>query len=264
MCSEEAVMLNSLDHVGLSRSPLKRVICQMRYPRELGVGPALVRLVQKKLTLSFPQVREDKIVTGLTVARDAQPIQLDLKDVFQFLSEDGKTAVQLTDEFVTVETSNYLRFDDFATQWAEVISAVVEVLELNLQTRFGLRYTNVVGAPDLSEAGNRASVIQGNLIRPIESLAEVVPSTLDRFEHTVVLNAHPGVTSVRYAFPSLSAEPWPFDRGFVIDVDSYDEGKKPIQLDAQQELLTSWNRRSYELLKFSVTGDTWESFGPEE
>lgn len=257
-------MLNARDHIELSRPPLKRVICQMRYPRELGVESTLVRRVQKKLAKSFPHVQEEKIVTGLTIARDAQPIQVDLKDVFQFSSEDGKTAVQLTDEFVTVETSNYLRFDDFAAQWAEVISAVIEVLELSWQARFGLRYTNVVSAPDLPEADIWASIIRGSLIKPVASLAEVAPSTVGRFEHTVMLNADPGVTLVRYAFPSLSAEPWPFDRGVVIDIDSYDEGRKPIQLDVQQEFLTSWNRRSYDLLKFSVTRDTWDSFGPEE
>jgi hypothetical protein len=83
-------------------------------------------------------------------------------------------------------------------------------------------------------------------------------------EQSIVIALDVGQCAFRHGFPSVAtiAEPLP-PGAYILDIDSYDDAPQTIDVAAQLEVLLSWNRRAFSLLRASVKDDLWAAFLPE-
>jgi len=254
---------DAVSHVRLGNSPLRRIVCQMRYPVELGFDATVVRPLQKQLATYYPQAASERAVTGIVLAPDGTPARIDVKEVFRFISEDETSIVQITDEFVALETTAYSRFEDFADRWKRIVSAVAEAIDVRKQTRLGLRYTNVIERPNVNSVSEWHGLISQHLLTSVTEVSAVGGGVSIQFEQTILIETSTGVCALRHGYPRISAANMPIPAGYVIDVDSYSEQQRDIDTREQTEILSAWNNQSYQLLRSSVTSQLWESFEPE-
>ncbi len=252
------------EHRKLRNAPLKRMICQLRYPPVLGFSALAVRPLQKALEDEYPNLTVDQAVLGVTLAPDGKPVKFDMRDVFRFATEDGTTVVQVTSDFIAFETANYSRFPDFADRWRRIIGATVQAFELRKQQRLGLRYTNVIEQPNIESASAWKGLIRDHLLAAVADTTRSCDAVASATEQNIVLQTSQGTCMFRHGFPALSAINQPIPPGYVLDIDSYDERLQDINIEAQMAMLDAWNHQSYRLLRGAVSDELWASFNPEE
>jgi len=257
-------MPDQVHHVKLRNAPLKRMVCQLRYPPELGFDASVVRPLQKQLADEYPTATSEQAVAGVTLSPDGKPLKFDIKNVFRFAAEDRATTVQVTDDFIAFETSNYSRFPDFADRWRRILSAAVQVFELRKQQRLGLRYTNVIEQPSFKTAGEWKGSIRDHLLSAVIEVAGICDATESIAEQSIVLQTAQGTCLFRHGFPAISTLNEPIPQGYVLDIDSYDEGLQDVNIDRHMAMLDAWNHQSYQLLRGAVSDELWASFEPEE
>jgi len=257
-------MPSQMNHLKLRNPPLKRMICQLRYPSELGFDASVVRPLQKALADEYPNPTVDQAVVGVTLAPDGKPVKFDVRDVFRFATEDGTTIVQVTSDFIAFETVNYSRFPDFADRWRRIIGAAVQALELRKQQRLGLRYTNVIERPVIGTVSEWKGLIRDHLLGAVAEITSSCDAVASSTEQSIVLQTSQGTCVFRHGFPALSTLNEPLPPGYVLDIDSYNERLQDINIEAQMTMLDAWNHQSYRLLRGAVSDELWASFNPEE
>jgi uncharacterized protein (TIGR04255 family) len=226
----------------LEHSPLKVVICQMRYPRQIGLGEADVRPVQRALASEYPTARigraAELIVTpaGVTPAGE--------EPVFQFVSADEGWTVTVGAESLSLETTAYIDFTDFLQRWHTIVSAVTEVLDLTRQERIGLRYVNEMPcAAPLTEADIRRMVRQ-DLVGPLGATART--ERLMSSSNELRFLQERGVCTMRH--------------GLVF----YDDAGAQLDVNQQIRLLAEFADGAFDLFRWSLDPDQFASFNPQE
>lgn len=257
-------MSNYPGHVKLRNAPLKRMICQLRYPPELGFGASVVRPLQKALADDYPNATSQQAVWGVTLGPDGKPVTFDVREVFRFASENETAVVQVTSEFLAFETTAYSRFPDFAARWQKILRAAIQVLELRKQQRLGLRYTNVIERQDTRTVSDWRGLIQDHLLASALHMAASSDAVPLSSEQSLVLQTAQGTCLFRHGFPNLSTLNEPLQPGYILDIDSYDDHLQDINIDQHMALLSAWNHQSYRLLQSAVSDELWASFNPEE
>jgi uncharacterized protein (TIGR04255 family) len=250
------------DHVKLNNAPLKRVICQVRFPPLLGFGPTGVRPFQKAIEDEYPDVETERVLAGLHVlGAETTPTTIDLKEVFRFVAADGHTRVTLTEDFLSLETTAYSRFPDFLANWEQVLRAAIQTMELRRQARLGLRFTNVIEQEHAETLDQWSGLIEDHLLTDVRYTAELFSGATFASQHMIRLTTSTGAVAFRHGYPSLPGEELP--AGYFLDIDNYDDRPTVIDVERHRERLVAWDHQSYQLLHGSVTQTLWESFKPE-
>lgn len=135
------------------RNPLKSVTCQLRFPLDLRIDITMPAEFQQKIQNIFPNAQEATDANDISVPKDvSQHFPTEVIDAlsarinrrFQFQTRDRTWTITLTNDFVALETSGYVRWEDFREKIELVLSAVCETYKPSFFTRLGLRYQNVV------------------------------------------------------------------------------------------------------------------------
>ena len=257
-------MITSLaGHVKLQQAPLKRVICQLRFPTILGFSASTMRPFQQAIEDSYPLIHVEKVIVGVAImGADVNPTQVDIKDVFRFAVADGDTTVAVSEDFISLETTNYDRFTHFSERWEGLMTSALATLGVRHQARLGLRYTNIIERDTAADTIDTwTGVIQEHLLRPIQAISAPIGATAFAEQHVVRANTEHGGIVFRHGFPTPPEEQLPI--GYMLDIDNYDDKPKTIAIPQHLVQLAQWDHQSYALLRASVSDAQWASFGPE-
>ena len=213
----------------LSRSPLVRVLAQVRWPELGGFNIDIVASdVGRGLADEFPLVAKQNenqvVLTPDGVHQQTTGV------IHRFTSIDDAWTVSLGKTFVALETIAYAGHDDFISRLERVLSVLSATASIPRWSRIGYRYTNrLVGADDLAALQDYflPSVLGGlpaagdkfELIHSItESVYRVDDSTL------LVRSARLGAgASIDPTLPPVEGDSW------VLDLDGFDEANS-VQL----------------------------------
>lgn len=129
------------DDVEFARAPLTHVICQVRFSPVLSLlSQAGVAGFQTAVRRWYPRMEVERnadIKVGPEGFSIDQPAP-----IWRMLSQDGTWRVGLATEFVSLETPNYVNFDDFLERLSIVLDAVDRTVQPAPSTRVGLRKVN--------------------------------------------------------------------------------------------------------------------------
>lgn len=216
-------MFSNVGRCVYSNNQLGEVICQLRFPTILSIQTELPAQFQDAIRMAFPRYRVHKE----TVASGQQPEQI---NNYQFSSDDGVWRVNLTSGFISLATSRYESWEDFATRLDLPLAAFIKIYKPACFDRIGLRYLNFISRNKL----DLADVPFRDLIQPAylgllqeEDVSEnnVTRSGVDaelvvRDGCRLKLHAGPGkVTIGGQADPEVK---------FILDLDLYTAHKAPV------------------------------------
>lgn len=230
----------------LSRSPLIRVLTQVRWPEFEPLKSDLAEIAQslgKRLASVYPLVVEEpELAITLTPAGLSQSAG---DVIHRYTDVEGLWRVSFAKGFLSLETGKYEDRSDFLSRLAAVLSALTESVQVPAWNRIGYRYTNrITGAEDLDSLQEYFAqpVLGGQLltlndgVRLVHSVTESV-YRLERNESLLVRSARLGPhQSVDPSLPPSELDSWTFD------IDAFDDG--PAQTFSPEVVLERVNRLS--------------------
>ena len=149
-------MFSDESHCIYRANPLAEVICQLRFPEILKINTSLPADFQEQIRESFPRysVRQEAPAPRISGAPGSMTLENQpTTPNYQFLSEDGVWRVNLTDRFISLACTRYLRWEDFAAKLDRPLAAFISLYRPAYFERVGLRYLNFISRQALNLEG---------------------------------------------------------------------------------------------------------------
>ena len=116
-----------------ARAPLVEVICQLRFPTILSIGAKEPAEFQEAIRKDFPQyaARQEQLPPKVVKKGNATALEPQKPITnYNFISEDGRWKLNLTQGFIALSTLSYTRWEDFATRLDRPLALIKGGFEL--------------------------------------------------------------------------------------------------------------------------------------
>jgi uncharacterized protein (TIGR04255 family) len=135
-----------------NKSPLDRVVCQIRFPTILKIDSQTPVDFQEKVRSEYPQL---EVTSNFFPDLGSNLGQLDNQEInqlfrsaesknYSFSSRDDKWKITLTKSYLTLTTTKYNTWSDFIEKEKYAFNSLNETYNPTLFTRVGLRYIDVI------------------------------------------------------------------------------------------------------------------------
>ena len=259
------------ERVLYERNPLRLVVAQVRFPTVLMIGESRLPDFQERLRLPFPRFHDSDDSARLqipdSISQVIPPEMLEGlvskgKPRFQFSTRDRAWTIALTQETLTLETTNYKRWEEFREYMDLALSALVELYDPAFFSRIGLRYQNVIDRRALQlESEDWRNLLEDFILGPLaldQTLAQV-------FEQQSVVRMEVGASdeTVRVEYGLVT------DRAgdtsnvmYLIDNDFSTVRETEKGVADVLGILTKFNALNRNLFRFCVSQRLHEAMGP--
>lgn len=260
-------MLSTEPRCRYGKSPLGEVICQLRFPEILSISARLPVEFQEELRGEYP---------GYSCSNDAPPPKLvggngnfSVQNTpptpnYQFSSADGVWRVNLTGRFISLTTSRYQSWEEFAGRLDRPLAAFIKRYQPQYFERIGLRYLNFISREALDLEG----VPYRELISPcylgILGEEDVREADVSRNSMDFELALRGGCRAKVHAGPGMvrrNDQPESKPR-FIFDQDLYIPGKLPVNMSAGA--LQILHTQADALFRGAITNRLHQAMEPEE
>lgn len=139
------------DREVFANAPLQLVACEIAY--RLAPGTSAVeakQAVYEAMEGEYPLPGPAPQSLSIQVGPGGHSQQV-VEQGFRFLARDSRHSVVVTDQALTMETSAYDRFEDFAARVASAVAVVGRYLRVVAVERIGLRYIDEIPLASLPE-----------------------------------------------------------------------------------------------------------------
>lgn len=209
----------------LTRSPLVRVLSQVRWPELGGFDlDAVAADVGRGLAADFPLLSKQREVQVILSPEGVR--EQNAGEIHRFTSVDEAWTATLGKTFIALESREYTGHDDFLSRLGSVLEVLEDAARIPKWSRIGYRYTNrLTGKEDLDnlETYFEPSVLGGlPVASDTYSLQHSITESLYRVDDAMLL-----VRSARLG-PKGSIDPTlpPVDEdSWLLDLDAFDEAK---------------------------------------
>jgi uncharacterized protein (TIGR04255 family) len=171
---------------------------------------------------------------------------------WRFLTDDANWTVAIAPDSLTLETSAYVAIEDFQQRFAEILTALVEIVHPARLDRFGFRFVNELALPGVRTVTDWARFIGEDLLALTGSgdLSENVTFAVQQIN----LELEDGKIVFKHGYsprepgadtPSL----------YVIDIDTFDD--RPSAFSPQEVLrkMTVYNGWAWNLFRANIRDD---------
>lgn len=187
------------------------MVCQVTYGRVLSLlSDVGVAGFQEALRSKYPNFRPEQSADFAW-----QPTQIGVNlsaPTWKLTDESGQWTVSIGADFVSLDTTNYSHFPDFAQRFAEILAAVERTVRPGSSRRVGLRKINRFQHPDVTRPSDWEGLLRPELLGL--SLAEL-PWPVDRAGSESVVHSEDATIVLRYGFSEPAA--------FIFDMDCFTE-----------------------------------------
>lgn len=205
----------------LSNQPLKLVLAEFRFSAVMGIDKYIPQL-QEILRSEYPtsSLGNDQVV-------EVQPngINLSKVDNWSFVSSDKKHAVNINPHRLVFMTSDYPRFEGFATRCEYVLKTLQAEVKPGLIERIGLRYCDLIAIDDGEDISD---FIDSSLVpsRKLETLGR-----LQQQRNELYISAESGGLFIRTLYGKNNLSCLPDIQNLPILIESDDEPSERMILD---------------------------------
>lgn len=238
----------------LRRSPLGRVICQVRHEREMSTtDPKRALAVHEKLRDAYPRLDEinSQEIALSANAQGVQSIQQsETRGGWKFSSVHDDWTVTIAPDFFALDTTNYLDWEDFVERLRNLVSVVDEVFDLTVEKRLGLRYVDNISMPAVKKPADWSHWIDTSLLGPIvhPAIGDGVTSTQNAF----VVHAGDGQDAVvrHGCIQDASGE-----LAYVLDTDCFRAKGMPLEPNRLMAGAEELHTLALQLFQASITDE---------
>ena len=248
-------------------TPLGQVICQLRFPEILTIGANAPVEFQEAIRDRFPRyaAKQENPAPKLSgTAGNLQVTQQKPTVNYHFISEDGVWRVNLTSKFISLSTSKYTSWEEFAAWLDKPLAAFISVYKPAYFERVGLRYINFISRNDLGLAGEPYRELISEKYLGILADEEIAESAVGRCSVDLEMNIRGGCKAKIHAGPGMVNKNGKQDPEvkFVFDQDLYMPGNVPVNLSAGA--LQTLHAQAYPIFRDAITNRLHEAMEPEQ
>ena len=116
-------------------------------PHHLSIGAKEPAEFQEAIRKDFPQyaARQEQLPPKVVKKGNATALEPQKPITnYNFISEDGRWKLNLTQGFIALSTLSYTRWEDFATRLDRPLAQFIQLYQPAFFERIGLRYVNAV------------------------------------------------------------------------------------------------------------------------
>jgi uncharacterized protein (TIGR04255 family) len=252
--------------IPLSRSPLVRVLAQVRFASVLkiastdGVVPfqEAVRSEYPLLQQTAAQQFQLDFASG---APNLRPVQSTL---WRFSDAAGDWILSLSSETVSLETHRYSLRGDFLERWLTALTHVERIFAPVLTLRLGMRYLNRIQGESLVAL---SKWVQANLVgvaEPtlLEHIAQAMSEANMKIEEGTMLLRW-GVMPPSMTYDPALLEPVQ-DTSWILDIDVFSAEQKPFAAAALATDSLALAQRAYTVFRYAITEPGLDHFGASQ
>lgn len=230
-------MFSNHEHILYSANPLHEVICQLRFPEILSIGTNVPAQFQEAIRDEYPQYSARKEAAPPKITGTPGALQLENQPAninYQFTSEDGNWRVNLTTRFISIATTQYTTWEDFAARLDKPLAAFIKLYKPAYFERVGLRYINFISRKKLDLEGTPWRELIQPYYLGILAQDDITENTVARNSIDTELAIRGGCRAKIHAGPGLVKQNGVQDPEvkFIFDQDLFLPGKLPINLSA--------------------------------
>ncbi len=199
------------------KSTLREVIYQVRFPKILKLTEGAPAAFQEMIMGNYPNYNVQKNETLVEVNGKAQ--QKVSENNHSFISQSGKTKINLTSTFIAISTLEYDRWEKLREEIETVLNNFCNCYNIAGIQRIGLRYRNIITRSKLALDDRRwAELLDSKILGPLENQEEVTT----RFE-TVYEKKNSETCFTSRHFKLIKEQPGN-ELSFLLDCDYYHAG----------------------------------------
>lgn len=263
--------------IHLDEAPLRRVICQVRFPSlvALATGVDVAHRIAGALQNEYPLLEEGQEVT-ITISPSGVTQAPANSRVWQLRSPDAEWTVTYGAQFVALNTESYTDRDDFRARLRRVLDCFAAEVSPPFVERIGWRYVNRVEVPPADLRDLIRAELLGGVAARLDNVALVNAMNEALYDFTSGAADDNGISKlvgqvadglqVRWGMlpPGAALDPtlppWP-NAGWVLDLDSFLFGRSTFDVDVLMEKATGLSDRAYRFFRWSVTDQFLQRFG---
>lgn len=242
-----------------SRNQLGEVICQLRFPEILTINTTSPAEFQEAIREEFPVYAARKEPAILKPGTPPQQPGMN----YQFATADGIWRVNLTSRFISLATSSYTRWEDFAAKLDRPLAAFIRIYRPAYFERVGLRYLNFISRNALELNHTPFNSLISPAYLGILSDREISETSVTRTTVDADVAIRAGCRAKIHAGPGMVHRPGQTDAEpkFILDFDLYMPGKLPLNLSAGA--LHTLHAQAYPLFRGAITETLHEAMEPQ-
>ena len=246
-----------------ARSPLIEVICQLRFPTILSIGAKEPAEFQEAIRGDFPRYMVKQEQLPPKVVPGPKPTVEQPKPItnYHFISTDGKWKLNLTQNFISLSTLRYQRWEDFAARLDKPLAHFIQLYRPAFFERIGLRYVNafsrrLLGLEDLLWDDLIQSPYLGILGEPDVDEKAVGKCALN-VESALPGGCHMKIQAGTGLLKGGKEDP---EVKFILDGDFSAAGN--LSADLVPGRLEDLHRYAVRMFRGAITNETREAMGP--
>jgi uncharacterized protein (TIGR04255 family) len=242
------------DDVRLRRSPLREVVCQVRFPPILRIANEHPVEFQERIRKKFPQADIEQGMQARFASLGEKPPSMEpVPPIFRFKSADGETVASLAPSFYAVSTTAYTHWIEFRDLIDLLAQSTADIYDLPYASRVGLRYINNLtfentGVDSVSEL---LEILRPEFTSLVENDCWGEP--LEMLNHLLLSGDGDERLTLRSGFKGD-------DQSFLLDFDYYVEGNTP--LDQVLELCGRYHDIIYRAFRWCIRDEKLAVFEP--
>lgn len=246
---------------------LAEVICQLRFPEILAIEANLPADFQEAIRDEFPRLQRRlempaPMPTGVPGHMSVR--KQNAVTNYQFMSADGTWRVNLTSRFISLSTSRYAGWEDFAGRLDKPLAAFIRIYRPACFERVGLRYLNFISRTDLGLEGVPfCELIAPCYLGPLGE-EDVAESATTRCNIDTEMAVRGGCRVKIHAGPGLVKKDGKEDKEikFIFDQDLYMPGQ--LQPNLITGALQTLHTQANSVFRGAITKKLHAAMDPEE
>lgn len=242
------------------KNQLAQVICQLRFPQILTIEANAPVDFQEAIRGSFPQyaVRQEAVVKAPGEAGGHKTTPN-----YNFVSADGVWRVNLTSKFISLSTSRYTCWEEFAGKLDQPLAAFISVYQPAYFERVGLRYINFISRRELGLEEPFRELMESKYLG-ILSDEEISEKGAARSFVEAEFAIRGGCRAKLHAGPGLVKQGGKSDGEvkFVFDQDLFMPGQVAVNLSAGA--LQTLHSQAFAIFRDAITDTLHEAMEPAE
>lgn len=248
-------------------NPLGQVICQLRFPEILAISAKAPVDFQEAIRGEYPQftARQEAPAPKLTGTPGNLQVQNQPATVnYNFVSEDGVWRVNLTSKFISLATTKYTCWEDFAGRLDKPLAAFISTYKPAYFERVGLRYMNFISRSALGLADEDFRGLIDSRYLGILADEELAANAVAKCTVETELAIRGGCRARIHAGPGLVKRAGQQDNElkFIFDQDLYMPGK--VQVNHAAGALQTLHAQAFAIFRDAITERLHEAMEPEE
>ena len=248
--------------IPLSRSPLIRVIAQIRFPLIMKIeNPEFIAEFQEAIRHVYPILRSEKQIVAV-----AGPVaNIRPQQIWRFEQVNGPWKATLSPDFLAIETSSYTSREDFLGQLSLLVAALQKHIGPAIIDRLGIRYVDRLKAKDVTKVPQFfrqevAGILGTEMTSGVHlSISEIVFQLL---EEGAQMRTRWGLVPPNSTIEPSAIEPLN-EPSWILDVDAFDATSRGLDLEGVLAQSRKLCERIYSVFRWAVTDDGIRHFGGE-